>query len=164
MIKILIPLVLIIKMELQRPSLNQDQKIIGKERIGSNYVFKKLYKIYKINKKTKKVTKSTTKINIKSSTKWADPKKLQDHYERHGKPFNAVDAYDYAMKANKFYKNRHKYEIDVENIELGNILLANDKQGLFLRAKDAVIEVLEMQAEGSKKMNAKDFLRGNKLV
>ena len=73
-----------------------------------------VYKIYKINKKTKKVTKSTTKINIKSSTKWADPKKLQDHYERHGKPFNAVDAYDYAMKANKFYKNRHKYEIDVD--------------------------------------------------
>ena len=45
----------------------------------------------------------------------------------------------------------------------GDVLLANDKQGLFLKAKDAAIEVIEMQAEGSKKMNAKDYLRGNKL-
>ena len=57
-----------------------------------------------------------------------------------------------------------KYNLDTKNIKLGNIILANDKQGLFLKAKDAVLEVLEMQAEGSKKMNAKDYLRGNKLV
>ena len=44
------------------------------------------------------------------------------------------------------------------------MILANDKQGLFIKAKDAVIEVIEMQAEGSKRMNAKDYLRGNKLV
>jgi len=57
-----------------------------------------------------------------------------------------------------------KYNINAEEIGVGNIILANDKQGLFLKAKDAVLEVLEMQAEGSKKMNAKDYLRGNKLV
>ena len=57
-----------------------------------------------------------------------------------------------------------KYNLDTKNIKLGNIILANDKQGLFLKAKDGVLEVLEMQAEGSKKMNAKDYLRGNKLV
>ena len=56
-----------------------------------------------------------------------------------------------------------KYNIDTKNVELGEVILANDKQGLFLKAKDAVIEVIEMQAEGSKKMNAKDFLRGNRL-
>ena len=50
-----------------------------------------------------------------------------------------------------------KYSVDVENIELGKIIIANDKQGLFLKAKDAVLEVLEVQAEGSKKMNAKDL-------
>ena len=47
--------------------------------------------------------------------------------------------------------------------KLGDILVANDKQGLFLKAKDGVVEITEMQAEGSKKMQAKDFLRGNKL-
>lgn len=46
----------------------------------------------------------------------------------------------------------------------GDILLANDKQGLFFKAKDAVIEVIEMQAENSKRMNSKDYLRGNKLI
>lgn len=57
-----------------------------------------------------------------------------------------------------------KYNMNPENTEVGQVILANDKQGLFLKAKDAVLEVLEMQAEGSRRMNAKDFLRGNKLV
>lgn len=52
---------------------------------------------------------------------------------------------------------------EIENFKNGDILLANDKQGLFFKAKDAVIEVIEMQAENSKRMNAKDYLRGNKL-
>lgn len=58
---------------------------------------------------------------------------------------------------------KNKYNTNIENIELGNIIIANDKQGLFLKAKDAVLEVIEMQAEGSKRMNAKDYLRGNNL-
>ena len=56
------------------------------------------------------------------------------------------------------------FNLELEGIKLGQIILANDKNGLFLKAKDAVIEVLEIQAEGSKRMNAKDYLRGNKLV
>lgn len=62
-----------------------------------------------------------------------------------------------------FEEFESKYSINAENIELGQVILANDKQGLFLKAKDAVIEVIEMQAEGSKRMNSKDYLRGNKL-
>lgn len=45
----------------------------------------------------------------------------------------------------------------------GDVLLASDKKGLFFKAKNAVIEAIEIQAENSKKMNAKDYLRGNKL-
>ena len=56
-----------------------------------------------------------------------------------------------------------KYNFSTDNAELGSVILANDKQGLFLKAKDALLEVLEMQAEGSKRMNAKDYLRGNKI-
>ena len=59
---------------------------------------------------------------------------------------------------------RSKYNLSTDNIELGNVIIANDKQGLFLKAKDAVLEAIEIQAEGSKRMNSKDFLRGNKLV
>lgn len=56
-----------------------------------------------------------------------------------------------------------KYNINAENTELGKVILADTKQGLFLKAKDAVIEVIEIQAEGAKRMNVKDFLRGNQL-
>lgn len=56
-----------------------------------------------------------------------------------------------------------KYNINAENIELGKVILADTKQGLFLKAKDGVIEAIEIQAEGAKRMNAKDFLRGNSL-
>ena len=52
---------------------------------------------------------------------------------------------------------------EISHAPNGDVLLASDKEGLFLKAKDAVIEVIEMQAEGAKKMNAKDYLRGNKL-
>ena len=54
-------------------------------------------------------------------------------------------------------------DLNLENIKDGDVLIANDKQGLFLKAKDAVIEAIEIQVEGSKKMNAKDYLRGHKL-
>ena len=63
-----------------------------------------------------------------------------------------------------FNEFESKYDMNTSSIELGKVILANDKQGLFLKAKDAILEVLEMQAEGSKRMNAKDYLRGNKLV
>ena len=46
----------------------------------------------------------------------------------------------------------------------GNIILASDKKGMFFKAKDAVIEAIEIQAENSKRMNAKDYLRGNKII
>lgn len=62
-----------------------------------------------------------------------------------------------------FEEFENKYNTNIENIELGNVIIANNKQGLFLKAKDAVIEAIEIQAEGSKRMNAKDYLRGNNL-
>ena len=62
-----------------------------------------------------------------------------------------------------FEEFESKYNINAENTELGKVILADTKQGLFLKAKDAVIEVIEIQAEGAKRMNAKDFLRGNQI-
>lgn len=45
----------------------------------------------------------------------------------------------------------------------GEILEADDKKGLFIKIKDGVLEVLEMQGENSKRMSAQDYLRGNKI-
>ena len=52
----------------------------------------------------------------------------------------------------------------IQKMPNGSVLLANDKQGLFLKAQDAVIEAIDIQAEGTKKMSAKDYLRGNPLI
>lgn len=55
------------------------------------------------------------------------------------------------------------YENDVKNKIPGEILIANDKQGLFIKTIDGVIEVFEIQGENSRKMDIRDFLRGNNL-
>ena len=47
--------------------------------------------------------------------------------------------------------------------EPGYILEADDKKGLRIQTKDKIISVIEIQGEGSKRMNIKDYLRGNRL-
>ena len=57
-----------------------------------------------------------------------------------------------------------RFNIKVQKYKNGEVLLANDKQGLFIKANDAIINVIELQAENSKRMNAKDYLRGNRII
>lgn len=57
----------------------------------------------------------------------------------------------------------NKDTIQDAQVENGAVMLADAKQGLFFKAKDGIIEAIEIQAENCKRMNAKDFLRGNKL-
>ena len=56
--------------------------------------------------------------------------------------------------------------VDSQNIKIaqnGQILLSDDKKGLFIKAKDGIIKVLEIQGENAKKMLVGDFLRGNRV-
>lgn len=57
-----------------------------------------------------------------------------------------------------------EYAYRMKNIENGTILFASDRSGLYVKAKEGIIEVLEIQGENAKKMNIKDFLRGNELM
>ena len=57
----------------------------------------------------------------------------------------------------------NKDTIQDAQVENGAVMLADAKQGLFFKAKDGIIEAIEIQAENCRRMNAKDFLRGNKL-
>lgn len=59
--------------------------------------------------------------------------------------------------------NNDTIKTQYEQLENGSIILADAKQGLFFKTKDGIIEAVEIQAENCKRMNAKDFLRGNKL-
>ena len=56
-------------------------------------------------------------------------------------------------------KEESKYN-DMPN---GAVIEANDKIGLKIKAKEGIINVIEIQGENSRRMNIKDFLRGNKI-
>ena len=87
---------------------------------------------------------------------------------------NLSRGLDPIMGTFTFYKDKKikiwKVEIidkdnfkDLSNLMPGQIIKANDKEGLYIKTVDGVIKVLEIQGENAKRMNAKDFLRGNVL-
>ncbi len=54
-------------------------------------------------------------------------------------------------------------EADSKDIKNGTVLKSDSKDGLYIKAKDGVIKVLEIQGENAKRMNVQDFLRGNQI-
>ena len=57
-------------------------------------------------------------------------------------------------------------EIFVDGIEIlrnGTVLVSNPKDGLFIKTKDGILKVLEIQGENAKKMPIGDFLRGRNI-
>ena len=57
-----------------------------------------------------------------------------------------------------------EYAYKMEDIIPGTILFSDSKKGLFIKGKDGIIQVLELQLENAKKMNVLDFLRGNQIT
>lgn len=52
---------------------------------------------------------------------------------------------------------------DIEKFKNGTVIVSNQKNGLFIKAKDGIIKVLEIQGENAKRMPIGDFLRGNQI-
>lgn len=52
---------------------------------------------------------------------------------------------------------------DDYNFENGTVIKSDSKEGLYIKSKEGVIEILEIQGENAKRMNIQDFLRGNKI-
>lgn len=52
---------------------------------------------------------------------------------------------------------------DNSNVENGTVIKANSKDGLYIKAKDGIIKVLEIQGENAKRMSVQDFLRGKDI-
>ena len=53
---------------------------------------------------------------------------------------------------------------DENNISIfrnGTVLVSSDKDGLYIKTKNGILKVLELQGENSRKMPISDFLRGN---
>ncbi len=68
-----------------------------------------------------------------------------------------VDANEYEEKF-KLYEH-----VEYKNAIAGEILIANDKMGLYIKTIDGIISVLEIQGENAKKMSIDNYLRGNKI-
>ena len=68
----------------------------------------------------------------------------------------------------KFWKVETAKELpnnkNIENCENGTVIYSNSKDGLYIKAKDGIIKVIEIQGENAKKMNVNDFLRGNEIL
>ena len=86
---------------------------------------------------------------------------------------NLVRGLNPIMGAYTMYESKKiklwKVEI-IENCEIeqnwqlpGEILISNDKEGLYIKTIDGIIKVIEIQGENAKRMGICDFLRGNKL-
>ena len=54
-------------------------------------------------------------------------------------------------------------ELNSENEPNGTVLKSDCKDGLYIKANNGTIKVLEIQGENAKRMNIQDFLRGNKI-
>ena len=55
---------------------------------------------------------------------------------------------------------------DEDNIQIfrnGTVLVSDQRDGLFIKTKQGILSVLEIQGENAKRMSIKDFLRGNKI-
>ena len=61
------------------------------------------------------------------------------------------------------FKELQEYKGHLKGIQAGTVLFSDDKNGLFIKANDDILQVLEIQGENSKKMPINDFLRGNKI-
>ena len=60
-------------------------------------------------------------------------------------------------------ENNIPEDIKIEEKENGTIIYSNSKDGLYVKAKEGIIKILEIQGENAKKMNIQDFLRGNNI-
>ncbi len=63
----------------------------------------------------------------------------------------------------KFWRVEVAKEMLDTNEEVGTVLLADSKKGLFVQTKVGILSILEIQGENAKKMSIQDFLRGNPI-
>lgn len=63
----------------------------------------------------------------------------------------------------KLYNARVQPLGDFANCQNGEVVIANAKQGLFIKCADGLVEITELLPQNSKKMSAKSYLNGKKI-
>lgn len=61
------------------------------------------------------------------------------------------------------FQELEEYKYHLNKMQAGTVLFSDDKKGLFIKANDGILQVLEIQGENSKRMAVGDFLRGNSV-
>ena len=57
-----------------------------------------------------------------------------------------------------------EYSYKMKEVMPGAVLFSDSKKGLYIKGKDGIIKVIELQAENAKRMNVLEFLRGNQII
>lgn len=52
---------------------------------------------------------------------------------------------------------------NIESLKNGTVVISDHRDGIFIKTKDGVLKVLEIQGENAKRMSIQDFLRGNAI-
>lgn len=66
----------------------------------------------------------------------------------------------------KFWKVDIAKEVVIGNPEVirnGTVIVSDKRDGIFIKTKEGILKVLEIQGENAKRMSIQDFLRGNKI-
>lgn len=62
------------------------------------------------------------------------------------------------------FEELQEYKGHLKGMQAGTVLFSDSRTGLFIKANDGILKVLEIQGENSKRMPINDFLRGNKII
>lgn len=54
-------------------------------------------------------------------------------------------------------------EGSIDSIKNGTVIVSNQKDGLFIKTKEGILKILEIQGENAKRMSVQDFLRGKSI-
>ena len=65
----------------------------------------------------------------------------------------------------KFWKVDVAEEVSTENekVKNGTVILSDGKKGIFIKTKQGILKVVEIQGENAKRMAIQDYLRGNPI-
>lgn len=107
--------------------------------------------------------KDKTAIEIKNLVRGLNPIMGAFSYLNRKKiKFWRVDALS-EEELKKEYPEIEEYEYKMPDIESGTVLFSDAKRGLYIKAKEGIVKVLEIQGENAKRMSIGDFLRGNAI-
>ena len=70
-----------------------------------------------------------------------------------------LDTAEFIEEHPEFAEHMHRFKDVIE----GTIIYSDTKKGIYVKAKDGIILLQEVQAENSKRMPVQDFLRGNNI-